>query len=194
MSWTKESITSGSALIKLAEGHAEREEAPPATGVVVPAALEIVGYPGRAGVRSSDDRLSDRRTAGRPVLSSLIGEGAEAPVLSGCSSVLCFLRTGKLTAGLFPRGTRDDACRKEFCLSLKEKLREERRVKRPPLVQEWHPRSRTLSAGPSLDLRETNRKSVSKRLSTLSDILKDKKVGRSAKEVVRKKLQSREPV
>ncbi|KAJ8437849.1 hypothetical protein Cgig2_000403 [Carnegiea gigantea] len=82
MSWTKESLTSGSALIKLAEGHAEREEALPVTGVAVPAALEIVGCPGRAGVWSPDDRLFGRRTAGRLVLSSLIGEGAEALVLS----------------------------------------------------------------------------------------------------------------
>ncbi|KAJ8429578.1 LOW QUALITY PROTEIN: hypothetical protein Cgig2_023784 [Carnegiea gigantea] len=66
MSWTKESLTSRSALIKLAEGRAVRDEALPATGVAVPAALEIVGCPGRAGFRSSDDRLSGRRTAGRP--------------------------------------------------------------------------------------------------------------------------------
>ncbi|KAJ8435422.1 LOW QUALITY PROTEIN: hypothetical protein Cgig2_001074 [Carnegiea gigantea] len=35
---------------------------------------------------------------------------------------------------------------------------------------------------------------LSKRLSTLSDILKDKKAGRNEKQVVRKKLQSKEPV
>ncbi|KAJ8426832.1 hypothetical protein Cgig2_025770 [Carnegiea gigantea] len=42
----------------------------------------------------------------------------------------------------------------------------------PPLVQEWHPQSQRPSAGPSLDLHKTNRKSV----------LKDQKAGHGEKE------------
>ncbi|KAJ8420372.1 hypothetical protein Cgig2_026991 [Carnegiea gigantea] len=201
MSWTKGSLTSGSVLIKLIDGRVGKEEAAPATTVGVPAALEIVGCPGRAGV----------------LLSSLRGEGAEAPVLSGYSLVLCFLLTGKLTAGLFLRGVREGAYRKEFSLSPNEKPREEkqglynipfwlagpRKAASPPLVYArqqlplvhgWHPRSQTLSAEPSLDLHKTNRKSVLKRLNTLSDILKNEKAGCSEEEVVHKELQSREPV
>ncbi|KAJ8419881.1 hypothetical protein Cgig2_000618 [Carnegiea gigantea] len=72
MSWTKESLTSRSALIKLAEDRAEREEAPPATGVAVSVALEIVGCPGRAGVRSLDDGFSTGEPpVGRSSLPSL---------------------------------------------------------------------------------------------------------------------------
>ncbi|KAJ8432367.1 hypothetical protein Cgig2_021901 [Carnegiea gigantea] len=113
---TRVSLTLGSALIKLAEGREVREEVSPAIGVVAPAALERVLW-----VRSPEDRLFESRTAGRPVPSSRIYVGAEAPVSPGCPSVLRFLRTGKLTADLFPQGTREGACRKSLSFPPKSK-------------------------------------------------------------------------
>ncbi|KAJ8420207.1 hypothetical protein Cgig2_025831 [Carnegiea gigantea] len=97
---------------------------------------------------------------GRPSLPPT-GEGADAPVSLRGPSILCFLGTDKLTVGLFSRGTREGAGKKKLT---------------------W----------PSLDLHETNRKlgqhqthnrSVLEWLSTLSDILKNQKAGRSEKEV-----------
>ncbi|KAJ8435396.1 LOW QUALITY PROTEIN: hypothetical protein Cgig2_009647 [Carnegiea gigantea] len=120
---------------------------------------------------------------GRSALAPPTGEGADAPVSPGGPSVLCFLRTSKLTAGFFPRGTREGACKKKLS-KFQEKLREEELInsytipvwlgeqreaaslplayarRRPPLVREWHPQFQKPSAGPSLDLHETNRKSV----------------------------------
>jgi len=57
MSWTRESLTPESALIKLAEGREGSEEVLPVTGVTAPIALEGVWYPCLAGVWSPDDRL-----------------------------------------------------------------------------------------------------------------------------------------
>ncbi|KAJ8450719.1 hypothetical protein Cgig2_021191 [Carnegiea gigantea] len=65
MSWTKESLTSGSALIKLTEGRADKEEAAPATVAGVPAVLKIVGCPGRAGVRARGPRPPSYQVAPR---------------------------------------------------------------------------------------------------------------------------------
>ncbi|KAJ8423632.1 hypothetical protein Cgig2_028491 [Carnegiea gigantea] len=59
MSWTRESLTPGSALMKLAEGRGVSEEAPLTTGVVAPTALEGVWCPCLAGIRSPDDQLPD---------------------------------------------------------------------------------------------------------------------------------------
>ncbi|KAJ8420398.1 LOW QUALITY PROTEIN: hypothetical protein Cgig2_013885 [Carnegiea gigantea] len=125
MSWTRESLTPGFALIKLAEGRGVREEAPPATAATAPAALEGVWWPCLAGVRSPDDRLPDCW----PALASSTCEGTEAPILLDCPSVLCFLRTRKLTTGLFPQGTREGACRKKFKSMSQEKLREEGHIR-----------------------------------------------------------------
>ncbi|KAJ8420067.1 hypothetical protein Cgig2_029001 [Carnegiea gigantea] len=117
MSWTIESLTPGSALMKLAKGRGMSEEALLTTGATALAALEGVWGPCLAGSATS-----------RSALAFPTSEGAEAPVLPGCSSVLCFLRTDRLTVGLFPRGIREGACKKEFSLYIPRET-EERQIK-----------------------------------------------------------------
>ncbi|KAJ8434069.1 LOW QUALITY PROTEIN: hypothetical protein Cgig2_007584 [Carnegiea gigantea] len=166
ISWTRESLTPRFALIKLAEDRGVSEEAPLATEF-----SKECGAPAWQGSVPS--------IAGRSALASPTYDGVEAPVSSGCPSILCFVRTGRLTAGLFPWGIREGAYKRKFT---QEKLREERRVRlytvpswpagqqedaAPPpayawhqssLVQEWHPQSRKPSVAPSLDLHKANRK------------------------------------
>ena len=100
MSWTRESLMLGSALMKLLEGREECKEAPPATAVEAPATRVGVWCPCPAAVRSPEDRLADC------AVTSL-------PVSSVASSVLYFFRGGgRLTVGLFPRGPREGACKR----------------------------------------------------------------------------------
>ncbi|KAJ8423667.1 LOW QUALITY PROTEIN: hypothetical protein Cgig2_009288 [Carnegiea gigantea] len=65
ISWTRESLTLASALMKLAEGRGVSQEAPLATGVTAPVPWEGVGRACLAGVRFPDLRFPDcRRTIG----------------------------------------------------------------------------------------------------------------------------------
>ena len=86
------------------------EEALLVTGVAAPAPWEGVGCACLAGVRSTDGRLA---------LGRLTCEGADTLVSPGGPSIFYFLRTGKLTVGLFPRGTREGACKKKLSLCSK---------------------------------------------------------------------------
>ncbi|KAJ8451487.1 LOW QUALITY PROTEIN: hypothetical protein Cgig2_017878 [Carnegiea gigantea] len=59
MSWRRESLTPGSALMKLAEGRGASSKAPLAAGVATPIVFEGVRCSCLAGVRSPNDRLPD---------------------------------------------------------------------------------------------------------------------------------------
>ncbi|KAJ8423699.1 hypothetical protein Cgig2_003383 [Carnegiea gigantea] len=142
--------------------------------------------------------------------------GADAAVSSGRTSVRCPLRTSKLMAGFFPRGTRGGACgqnnlvrllqtrdhgergRIRHCLFSSDGAR-----RQLPLVLEWHPRSQRPSISPSLALYKTKGKSSQNQAEKLTNIgatnslrkiLKDQKAHRNKEEVIPKKLQLREPI
>ncbi|KAJ8437091.1 LOW QUALITY PROTEIN: hypothetical protein Cgig2_016445 [Carnegiea gigantea] len=108
-------------LDEVGEGCRVNEQAPLATGFAAPAPLEGGSAPLMTGSPIGE------QTDGRP--SPPTYEGADAPVSQGGPLVLCFLRTGKLTVGLFPQGTREGACQKKFKSMSQEKLREERRIR-----------------------------------------------------------------
>ncbi|KAJ8422439.1 hypothetical protein Cgig2_019156 [Carnegiea gigantea] len=64
---------------------------------------------GRLGVRPPVDQLPDGRGADRPAPASPAWVGADVAVSSGRPSIRWRLRTSKLMAGFFPRGTRGGA-------------------------------------------------------------------------------------
>ncbi|KAJ8435554.1 hypothetical protein Cgig2_015409 [Carnegiea gigantea] len=136
MSWTRESLAAGFALMKLAEGRRAIGEEPPITWDATPAVLEGARCSCMSGVRSPDDRLPDRSAPASPTC-----EGAEATTLPGWSSVHCHFRTDRLMAGFFPQGTREGAISPPLADAWR----------RPPPVRGWRPRSRRASALPSLD-------------------------------------------
>ncbi|KAJ8445934.1 LOW QUALITY PROTEIN: hypothetical protein Cgig2_009863 [Carnegiea gigantea] len=199
ISWMRESLTLGSALMELMEGRGVSEEAPLTTGVTALAPLEGVwcAYLGSAPLMTgspigeqTDGRPSPPPPANERMPRSHRGVprsfAAYGPVSSQRASSrwvqgralarnslsLCPKRTNGGRAHRVP-------AEKERAASLPPAYARQR----PPLVREWHPQSRRLSAEPSLDLHKTNRKSVLGRLSTLGEVLKDQKAGR-----VRRKL------
>ncbi|KAJ8434529.1 hypothetical protein Cgig2_030152 [Carnegiea gigantea] len=95
------------ARVRLDEGRGTIKEALLATGVTAP-----YGAPTWQG--------SVPPTTGSPIGEGLTSRllppppamGAEASASPGYPSVLCFFQTGKLTAGLFPLGIREGACKK----------------------------------------------------------------------------------
>ncbi|KAJ8435911.1 LOW QUALITY PROTEIN: hypothetical protein Cgig2_013258 [Carnegiea gigantea] len=210
MSWTRESLTPGSALMKLAEGRGVSEEAPLTIGVTAPAALEGGSVP-----RTIDSPIGER-PAGRPLRPP--PARGRRPDLARLSLSPLLLADRQTHSGPLPVGTREGACKKEFslyapretkggkankvvyhtflaCWVTRSCLSSCRLRSRPPLVQEWHPQSRRPLAEPSLDLHKTNRKSgqhqtqnklVLGRLRTLGEVLKDQKADRGEKEVERR--------
>ncbi|KAJ8422956.1 hypothetical protein Cgig2_031578 [Carnegiea gigantea] len=116
MSWTRESLTPESALMKLAEGCGASGEAPLAARVTTRAVFEGVRCYCLAAVRSPDDQLPDWRGANRSALASPTCNGAKATASPGCPSVLCFFRAGMLTTGLFLPATREGTCDKKLSL------------------------------------------------------------------------------
>ncbi|KAJ8427206.1 hypothetical protein Cgig2_004365 [Carnegiea gigantea] len=160
ISWTRESLTLGSALMTLAEGRGVSEEAPLTTEVTTPMPLEggsaplTTGFPigeqtaGRPSPPPSAKERMPRSRQGVPQSSASYGPASSQRASS--------------------RGVQGRAPEKKGAASLLPAYARQRL----PLVQEWKPQSRRPSAEPLLDLYKTNRKSGSEgRLRLASSLL-----------------------
>ncbi|KAJ8435253.1 LOW QUALITY PROTEIN: hypothetical protein Cgig2_005305 [Carnegiea gigantea] len=197
----------GSTLIKLTDGRAGKEEVAPATLVGVPAVLEIVGCPDRAvligqsslpsgarGPRPRSCQVAPRSSASyRPVNSqwaSSRGVQGRAPV--GRSSVSVRMRSHVRKSDghiLYLFGLLGH---EKLPLLLSLMLSSGCHLFRGgiPGLKHYQPSPRLIC------IKQTGGQVSTKhrRLNALSDILTNKKAGRSEEEVVRKELQFREPV